>query len=586
MYSLSFFEENSYASGNTLSIKDILHNQENLFQEPGEQGLSFGWKSHPVWVKIKIDNTPEIQETLLLQILYPLLDELSVFYINHDQQIINTYITGDRQPFNQRPIFDTHFIFPITNMGDISSIYLRAKSSSSVQIPVEFSTQTDYYQQKSYQSTLNGVLFGLMISMIIYNFFLYCSVGRAAYLYYVLFVASFIVLQLGLRGIGYQFIWPQYPGVNNYAIACSGAFALFFLMLFAKSFLQLNEDRMMQKIINLMIAFSVSIIAATFVFSYSQVIKPLAVTTMAFSIIVIVMGAQRYRQGFSDARYYLLAWIAAVIGSMIYLSKQLGWLPINFLTEHSMIFGSCLEMLLLSLALADRLNTLRKHLKKAYQDLAAQNSNLEHQVSERTGELTRALEELTTANEKLARVSVTDKLTGLRNRYHFDLALEQELNRVKRNLSDMSLLLADIDHFKRINDNWGHTVGDQALQMVSDCLRSVIGRNIDSICRYGGEEFALILPSTNLENAAFVAEKIRKTVEITQFSHNGTPIPLTISVGVASVAYGQQCKLDEIVQAADTALYQAKDKGRNRICKAPRLAVNTHKPAPVIQLSQ
>lgn len=552
-YNVAYFED---TKGIT-SFADVMEKeQQSLFRDPGENGLSFGWVDNPYWFKLSIDQVDTGSE-LLLEIPWPLLDEIVVYIVDSQKNLIQTHKLGDHTGFSERPIFDSHFVVPIDfRKNQIGEIYFKVNTTSSLQLPLRFWTQKEYFKHRATYYTVQGIFYGLLIVMIFYNLFIYFSTKRVAYLHYVCFVASFGTLQAGLKGAGFQFLWPNVPGLNDYAIALGGSMSLLFLTLFARSFLQLNEAPSLKKINDYMIAVATLFIAASFILDYRTIITPLTLVVLASSLMVIVKAIYRYQQGFHEARYYLVAWVVMVTGCFIYLFKQLGLLPVNFFTENSMQIGSAMEILLLSLALADRLNTLRVGLEDA-------NQKLEMEVSDRTRELVLAMQKLGEANSKLALTSITDGLTGLRNRYHFDIALEKEIDRINRNKTTVSLILLDIDHFKSINDRWGHQIGDKVLQFASHTLDKNCKRKTDIICRYGGEEFAIILPDTNLENASEVARKVCKHIKNTDFIQGDDVIPVTVSVGVATTSSIDSLDTNLLVRAADIALYNAKEDGRN-----------------------
>lgn len=544
---------------NKITYEDVRSERvRKMFATPDENGLSFGWVKNPYWVEMTIHQRP-FNEVLLMEISWPLLDKLNIFIVGRDGQLIETFELGDHLDFSARPIFDAHFVIPMDfKEHDIGTVYFNIETTSSMQLPVTFWTQQEYLKHRAIYLSLQGLFYGLLLVMIFYNLFIYLSTRRVAYLHYVGFVTSFCALQLGLKGVGYQFFWPNLSVLNDYVIATGGALALLFLNLFARSFLYLAEINILKRINNYMLIVAVGFIIASLTLPYRSVITPLAIAVLFSSCTVIGMGIYRYRHGFREARFYLLAWVTVVIGCFVYLFKQLGLLPINVFTESAMQIGSAMEILLLSFALADRLNTLRVHLENA-------NQQLERDVQERTKELVSALDKLGQANVKLAVISTTDGLTGLSNRYHFDNGLTKELSRIKRNLHDNTvvLLLLDIDHFKRVNDTWGHVVGDNALLFVSECLRQECNRQTDTIYRYGGEEFAIILSHTCIEGAAKVAENIRRRIEGAEFLEGNTNIPITVSVGVASTLTLENISEDGLIRAADIALYNAKEDGRN-----------------------
>jgi len=163
--------------------------------------------------------------------------------------------------------------------------------------------------------------------------------------------------------------------------------------------------------------------------------------------------------------------------------------------------------------------------------------------------------------ERVRHMAYVDGLTGVFNRRYFEIRVQEEIERAKRYEGAMSLIMIDIDHFKRLNDEFGHLMGDDVLRQISTIFTQNL-RKIDVGCRYGGEEFAIIIPETTGEDAYYVAEKLRKAVKKMAFP--GVPRPVTISLGVASYPANGSNR-DELVKAADEALYTAKQSGRNTV---------------------
>ena len=165
------------------------------------------------------------------------------------------------------------------------------------------------------------------------------------------------------------------------------------------------------------------------------------------------------------------------------------------------------------------------------------------------------------------KIGLTDELTGLSNRRMFNFLMEREISRSRRYNRPFSLVMIDIDHFKKINDTWGHPAGDTILRELGALMRENF-RKLDVPVRYGGEEFACLLPETPLEEAIQVAERFRIVVEQAPFVHGRQKIPVTVSLGVAAAGNGggiEDVTADELLRLADRALYQAKQSGRNRL---------------------
>jgi len=166
--------------------------------------------------------------------------------------------------------------------------------------------------------------------------------------------------------------------------------------------------------------------------------------------------------------------------------------------------------------------------------------------------------------DKVETLAVKDSLTGLFARYRFDERVEEEFSRAKAYGSTLSLVMFDLDHFKKVNDTWGHQYGDQVLQAVAKVIQSQT-RETDFCARYGGEEIAVIMPLASLENAYQIADRIRKNVESSRIGEH--KVQVTLSGGVTSVQSPMK-DLEDLVHSVDQALYQAKEKGRNQVVKA------------------
>ena len=175
--------------------------------------------------------------------------------------------------------------------------------------------------------------------------------------------------------------------------------------------------------------------------------------------------------------------------------------------------------------------------------------------------------ELAKLNQKLEAIGITDALTGISNRRHFDEVLAQEYARHSRTGADLSLILLDIDHFKAYNDYYGHLQGDECLRQIGKILSAWTKRPADLAARYGGEEFACILPDTDLAGAVAVAEQVRQAIEQAAIPHAKSPIQncVTASFGVASMHCSGNQYVETLVGQADAMLYQAKAGGRNRV---------------------
>jgi diguanylate cyclase (GGDEF)-like protein len=188
-------------------------------------------------------------------------------------------------------------------------------------------------------------------------------------------------------------------------------------------------------------------------------------------------------------------------------------------------------------------------------EIKAQSDELEQRVRERT-------EALEAANARLSELASTDYLTGIANRRHFYQIAQRELERLTGAGRTASLIMFDVDHFKQINDRFGHEAGDKVLHRVVQAAQEAV-RPMDLFGRFGGEEFLILLPDTSQEFALEAAERVRKKIEAMHSEHDGHRIYVTVSLGVAP--WNGAVNLDELIRRADHALYQAKELGRNRV---------------------
>ncbi|GLQ98773.1 sensor domain-containing diguanylate cyclase [Dyella mobilis] len=205
---------------------------------------------------------------------------------------------------------------------------------------------------------------------------------------------------------------------------------------------------------------------------------------------------------------------------------------------------------------------LHEHLLTQFRDVIEQYLQLIHV----NVQLSVAKAEMEVLNGQLKVLASTDSLTGVLNRRRFDEVFEQEWRRAARAHTPLSLLLVDVDHFKHLNDDFGHLRGDDALKMVALALRTMAARAGDVVARYGGEEFAVLLPRTSPDKAQLLAETIRRGIERTVlFKAENDNITGTVCIGVAGQIPAEGDDPLQMMQAADMALYRAKLRGRNRV---------------------
>ena len=217
-----------------------------------------------------------------------------------------------------------------------------------------------------------------------------------------------------------------------------------------------------------------------------------------------------------------------------------------------------------------RLDIIRVHLEEHRHGEAQRQAELEQRLEHMTTRLRSVEQETTHLRAHLRKRKIqamSDPLTGIANRTAFEDRLQREFGRWKRYRHPLAFMILDVDHFKQINDNYGHKAGDRALKLIAQVLRQSL-RETDFLARYGGEEFVALLPETGSPQVADVAEKLRHAIETCSFHHRGVRVPITLSVGYCE--FRGDDTSEDVFQRADTALYRAKAEGRNRCCGGER----------------
>ncbi|NQD91489.1 GGDEF domain-containing protein [Pseudomonas sp. CrR25] len=494
------------------------------FRDNDGDSANFGFSRSAWWVRLRLANPTDVSRSLLLRQDYPLIDWLELWSEQADGRW-QARRTGDRRPFASREFHHRDFIFSLELPARSErTVYLRFASDGPINIGLSLNTSQALLERIGLEQLGYGFYYGGFLSLVLYNLFMFLVVRDRAFLFYLLYVSSYGLYMAVHNGLTYQFLWPQSPRLANDSLLLLLGLALLWGLQFARSILGTRQlaprlDRFSQLLQGLCVLLMLGIA----LFSYGQLIQPFSLLTLVIAVQLLLLGVAALLAGARPARYYLLAWSALLIGVLLYMLKTFGWLPHNALTQNAFQLGSLIEMLLLSLALGSRVRGLKHD-------------------------------------------SYLDALTGLCNRRHFDNQMQEELQLARQLSRPLSLLLLDIDHFKRFNDNHGHQAGDRALQQVARLLQCEV-RKPFTVCRHGGEEFAVIMPDSTVEAAVVLAERLRR--ELARVAGGGAP--LTLSIGLASLADGPFEHAEQLFAAADRALYAAKRGGRDRlVCYRPR----------------
>lgn len=559
---LSFHLDGTFVA----DISDITKTPAHKWTKNTKQTQHFGKSTAPFWFKFNISNLDtNLEQQHFIKLDYPHHDKVSIYFV-HEGRVVKQVSTGDHLAFSSRKTDQPSFVFNIPDIYNQLEVYLSVQSEGVLQLPLSVVTQNELSKQNIAFSLLSGIYFGAILIMLLYNGFIYITVKDRSYLYYLIYLSSCALIQLVLSGLAFQYIWPNTPEINFHAVIVSAAFTGISAITFIKNFIGIDyvSSKKDMVIIKLLICLFILTVISSSVISYSFALKS---TFFAVSLMVITgfyLGVKYWLKGIKTARYFALAWFSYLGAVIIFLLENNRIIEPNIFNENALAIGTLIELTLLSIAFADRLN-FEKNLRVEAQDalLDAQikmNQDLDKIVNSRT-------EELELANTRLKELSVTDGLTLLKNRYYFDQAFKREVQRAARDNLSLSIIMIDIDHFKKLNDKHGHLYGDYCLTKSAELITAVVHRPSDTVARYGGEEIAILLPNTALDGAIRLAERIREQFKENEFSDAGIVSFLTVSIGVSTASLTTEAipKAIKLLDIADQCLYKAKEEGRDKV---------------------
>ncbi|BCB03991.1 sensor domain-containing diguanylate cyclase [Bacillus sp. KH172YL63] len=620
------------------------------------------------WLKVSFTNASPAEKELLLEVEKPHLSSVTLYSLAGDELSEDETI-GYQYPFNQRDYKHRNLVFDLQLEPEASSTYfLKVKTDSFFQAPVTLWDPIAFSEENYQHQSILGLFYGIMFALVVYNLFLFLSLKEKSYLYYILFVAGFTMIQAIWDGFAFQYIWGDFPWwalrSNSFFILWSALFAL----LFAQHFLRLKESApALDKAVRLFIGVSILSLFLPFIVE----IGLMTMTATVFATVVIlflIFVAFRVRAETRAARFYLISWACLFAGTLLNILAAYQVLPLNQFTLYAPKFGAAVEVLVLSLGLADKINRMRKEkeyeTKKYYAQTLLQNARkrmsatseleslskeslrclmeitqfdkgfylqkngarwkvlskvnvpavlekyyIEQFVSFQNGDafgldtvegstftvpishknhqgrfvlwskkeevdlsmmdtlLPAFVEQFTSfvdekeAFDELKMSATQDDLTKMLNRKYF----LEKVNDMYVETEPASLLLMDIDHFKDINDTYGHIIGDRAIAFAADLIKKVFDE-IGIVGRFGGEEFIVFLENTNGKQALgwsnLLLEVFRQEgMEL----EDGAVIFLTISIGYSSSRPESFLTIDQMIQTADEQLYKAKKNGRNQV---------------------
>ncbi len=535
------------------TIDDML--RESNWKEVTSRQPGFGFDDRIYWLKFELLNEHTQPHNLLIALPNTYLDEIDLYIVDQKGNIHTRQKSGDHREMQARPISHPENIHPLVlPAGERLSVYIRVKSSSSLSIPIQLWEQDAYITFDYRRTVALGIFLGLMLMFSLYHLVIAALTRDRSAFFYTVFVFSVFVMFAYRKGVPASLLSSAWIPSTETANILAMGFTGFSVCFFTSKILRLRQA--IPKLARLMRVAGVVALVPILVYQflgYSLVIR----LSLGYSLLLIGLYAlaviRRLMDGYPPAKPMIIASLFGITGNSLGILSSIDLVPITFTVETFIYTGNALMALFLALTLSYRINMDRMLLEETQRQHAHE---LDQLVQERT-------EELETVNEQLRIVSITDGLTGLYNRHHFDDMLRTTYNRAYRERTSLSVLLVDIDHFKQINDAHGHNFGDLCLSAMGSIIKDCLRRPLDMAARYGGEEFVILLPDTELPGALHIAETLRKTIESTTVKDHDTAPNMTASIGVAAEIPAQPDQHETLLHRADQLLYKAKHGGRN-----------------------
>ncbi len=372
-----------------------------------------GLSQYNYWFSINVVNRSKHDQTFHLDVNNPLIDSIDL-YVLKEGVLVSEIRTGDHYPFSTRPSSSQSFVFPLDlKNNEVAQIIIRVRSEDQALLPISIGSREAMYENKSSAELIFGIYIGLMLVMFIYNAIIYVTTQDRSYLYYILYILSLLLAQIWLEGFGFKNFYPTRPEFHHYGVIVFSSLTGLTAIAFARQFLRMKKTAPL---------FNRGLYIFQGLYIVASLVRFLGFDSLSFHLLDLIGGTVALYglafsiwlsyQGNRDAKFYLIAWLLFISGVIIYVLRNVGVIPFNAFSSSGIQIGSAGEIILLSLALGDRINRLRREREAALDEslrlstenatiILEQNTVLEQKVDERTLELQEANEELSVTLEHL-----------------------------------------------------------------------------------------------------------------------------------------------------------------------------------------
>lgn len=526
------------------------------------EAVQQGFTQSVFWVRFTLGEEQLRASPLLLELDYPLIDYVTLYVDTGGSYLERT--SGDRVPFSLREVKHHNPLFVLEQKSNQShTYYLRFETQGSMPLRLRLWSPLAFAEHLDLIQLWYGGYYGLLLVLTLVSLVAFLYLRSRLFLYYTLYISSYLLLQLVLNGFAFQYLWPEQPWWASHAVVVFMMLPLPFGLLFAGHFLGVWElGGIVKRVFQALIGMSLLAAVSGFAFGYTIGVKLAMVTAIIVMPCVVLATIIAISRGFRPARLFLFAYTCLFVGALISQLSYLGLGPHHFYTINAVQIGSVFEFLILMMAMAHRMRILLHSKEEAQARANYYMNQLNRELEQLVDNRTHALAE---SNRLLRDQAMRDSLTGILNHRAILERLDEELGAANRYRNPIAVLMMDLDYFKQLNDSFGHQAGDWVLVAVANLLQESMRRS-DHCGRYGGEEFLIVLSHVTRTEAMEWAERIRR--EIAALVLDGLPqARITCSLGVAVYIPEEIIEItsSSLIRLADKLLYQAKEAGRNRI---------------------
>jgi len=344
-----------------ITIQDIL-SKKYLFQEITQSVPNFGYSKYAYWYKLELTQTHSLEKEYVLLLRNHSVENLNFYIVNPQGEILKEIYTGSIFPFPTREIKHREFAFHVKlKQNEIQTIFVRVQSQRTINLPFNLYEHNYFYESTKREEYLHGIYYGIMLSMILYNFFIFTATLDISYFFYVLYITSVLLIQATGSGHAYEYLWPIFPKWNSVPLSFFLGLTICFSSWFSKNFLRTKlYSPIFNVLLILMSLLGILICIFSFFLPFILINYFTSLVGLVGLFIIFSTAVHVFRKNYFPSRFFLLGWSIFIFFSVIVLLRTLGVFPHNFFTQYGIQLGSIAETILLSFALADRLNQVKR----------------------------------------------------------------------------------------------------------------------------------------------------------------------------------------------------------------------------------